>query len=367
MKHLFLSIYFAAFACCANAFSPYIKKIYDYSPAPGQFINLLPEYEEGDTQADMQAKCLEYIGGTSKGAAVSLGAWGGYIIFGFDHPIINSGNDYDFKVYGNTFANEVSAGRGSAEPGIVMVSYDANNNGVPDDEWYQLKGSEYGNADTFSQMSITYHSPLSNRPLAADPDPDDKGVCDRSYIPWSSNYPQSPNGYIQRVTFHTQPYWPQWIKADSLSFSGTRLPSNVVKMDNGQYQARFFDWGYADNQPDELNPGFKISDAVDANGNMVNLYKIHFVKVYTAVCQTCGSLGEGSTEITGAEDLHPDMYDNVAALFNDTTKASIYNIQGQLIDSYSNPEEKNNILSRIPAGIYIIKTSNSVDKIYNAH
>ena len=33
--------------------SPYIAKVFDYMPAPGQFVNKLPEYEEGDTHSDM--------------------------------------------------------------------------------------------------------------------------------------------------------------------------------------------------------------------------------------------------------------------------------------------------------------------------
>ena len=28
---------------------PYITKIYDFCPAPGQFVNELPEWYEGDT------------------------------------------------------------------------------------------------------------------------------------------------------------------------------------------------------------------------------------------------------------------------------------------------------------------------------
>ena len=33
-------------------FSPYISKVYEYCPAPGQFINTMPEYADGDTYAD---------------------------------------------------------------------------------------------------------------------------------------------------------------------------------------------------------------------------------------------------------------------------------------------------------------------------
>ena len=33
------------------AYSPYIAKVLEYNPAPGQFVNTMPEYEEGDTYA----------------------------------------------------------------------------------------------------------------------------------------------------------------------------------------------------------------------------------------------------------------------------------------------------------------------------
>jgi hypothetical protein len=64
-------------------------------------------------------------------------------------------------------------------------------------------------------------------------------------------------------------------------------------------------WGYADNQPNtDARSGFSIEWAVDADGHPVALPGIHFVKVCTGVNQYCGWLGETSTEIAGAEDLH---------------------------------------------------------------
>ena len=54
------------------------------------------------------------------------------------------------------------------------------------------------------------------------------------------------------------------------------------------------------------NPGFKIDWAVDDEGNPVELKQIDFVKVYNAMLQDCGWLGETSTEVAGAIDLHPD-------------------------------------------------------------
>ena len=46
--------------------------------------------------------------------------------------------------------------------------------------------------------------------------------------------------------------------------------------------------------------------AIDDDGNPVKLASIDFVKVYTAMNQWCGWVGETSTEVAGAIDLHPD-------------------------------------------------------------
>ncbi|MDE7338407.1 MAG: cell surface protein, partial [Bacteroidales bacterium] len=70
------------------AYSPYIARVYEYRPAPGQFVNLMPVYENGDTYADMLKKTEESIGGTND-VMISLGAYGGYVTFGFDHSVVN--------------------------------------------------------------------------------------------------------------------------------------------------------------------------------------------------------------------------------------------------------------------------------------
>ena len=41
--------------------TPYITKVIEFKPAPGQFTNELPEYEEGDTEETMRAKAEEYL------------------------------------------------------------------------------------------------------------------------------------------------------------------------------------------------------------------------------------------------------------------------------------------------------------------
>ncbi|MDE6009186.1 MAG: cell surface protein, partial [Muribaculaceae bacterium] len=46
-------------------YSPYISRVYEYCPAPGQFVNEMPRYEEGDTYADILKKAEESISGTN--------------------------------------------------------------------------------------------------------------------------------------------------------------------------------------------------------------------------------------------------------------------------------------------------------------
>ena len=108
--------------------------------------------------------------------------------------------------------------------------------------------------------------------------------------------------------YHTQDYYPKWIDEDELTFSGTLLPDNGKDESGfGSYFVLYsFDWGYADNHPNEKKDliSFNIEWAVDSEGNPVHLPGIDFVRVYTGVNQYCGWLGETSTEISHARDLH---------------------------------------------------------------
>lgn len=292
--------------------SPYISKVYEYLPAPGQFTNNLPEYEAGDNAQTMANKAGEYLVGQENGSLVSLGSWGGYIVVGFDHTIQNVAGDYDFKIYGNAFyasSNpnpDASRYGGSCEPGIVMVSRDENHNGLPDDAWYELAGSEYHSAATRKNYQLTYYKPAADK--VATPHPANPSLSDTSYIFWKDNQGQS--GYVEKNIYHTQNYFPNWIASDSVAFSGTRLADNGVdESGTGSYYVLYaYDWGYADNHPNASDKcRFKIDWAVDAAGNSVALSGIDFIKVYTGVLQMNGWIGECSTEISGITDLHPEM------------------------------------------------------------
>ncbi len=305
---LFLLSLCISISAFAQNKSPYISKVFDFRPAPGQFINKLPEYEAGDTHEDMIRKVEECIVGDEK-ILVSLGGYGGYVLFGFDHMIENVPGKYDFRILGNAFyanANpnpDAPKEGGSCEPGIVMVSYDANENGLPDDPWYELAGSEYHKPETVKKYQLTYYKPDENK--VRTPNPGYPFLNDTSYIKWTSN--QGNSGYVARNTFHSQSYYPLWLNDETITFEGTKLADNYIdESGTGSYYVQYaYRWGYADNHPNTNDRScFDINWAVDEDGNLVKLPGIHFVKVFTGVNQYCGWLGETSTEIMGAEDLH---------------------------------------------------------------
>lgn len=283
-------------------YSPYISKVYEYCPAPGQFINVMPECKAGETYDDVLKRVEESISGTND-VLVSLGGFGGYVTFGFDHTVMNRHGDKDFSIHGNCFYEQTGSDRkgGSAEPGIVMVSFDTNCNGKPDDEWYELAGSEYSNPATLHNYAITYRRPDPEREVISQ-----GNLTDVNYIGWYDS--EGIESFMSKNSFHRQEYYPLWIESEALTFSGTRLPDNGVDAyGNGTYYILYcYDWGYADNHPNEYQDlnSFDISWAVDGDGLPVVLPGIDFVRVYTGVNQQCGWTGETSTEICRATDLH---------------------------------------------------------------
>lgn len=269
-----------------HAQSAYINKVYEYNPAPGQFINTLPAYEDGDSEADMIRKVEEKIvGQVGSTNYVCLGAWGGYVTFGFDHPLVNVPGENDLLVYGNAFKSgdpQDGVQFGSSEPGVIYVSRDVNGNGLPDDPWYEIAGSMAEEANRNYQITYTNAGATEN-------------------IPWQDNL--GATGSIARNMFHQQPYFPLWLTKSTLSFSGTLLPSNL----NEANRAFMFDYGYADNWPnDDERAKINLDWAIDADGHPANLTYVDFVRVQTGVLVDWGVSGEMSTEVCGAEDLHPE-------------------------------------------------------------
>jgi len=292
--------------------SPYITKVFDFLPAVGQYTNVLPKYNEGDTQEDMNKKVLAAIGNNKRGM-ISLGGFGGYVVVGFDHTIQNIKGKRDFRVLGNPFYSDSQSSNsliinGQFEPGIIMVAYDKNKNGIPDDdEWYEIAGSAHidpkqepwyqiavdnkNNVNLYKDYEITYYKPDESAPKA-------------QYVKWEDN--QGNTGFKVKNIYHKQSYYPQWVNRDRLTFKGTCLPQNgVVGTGSTRSTTYQFRYGYADNELDSKdNSAIDIDWAVDRKGEKVNLPGVDFIKIYTGVNQEVGALGEISTEVMGVNDLH---------------------------------------------------------------
>ena len=279
------------------------NKVFDYTPAPGQFINELKTGGFDGTQTTMEAAIAYAEKRLNDKNWVSLGGFGGYIIVGFDHSINNSGG-YDISILGNSFS-------GSSEPGIVWVMQDENGNGLPDDTWYELAGSETGKATTIQNYEVTYYRPMGTM----------------MPVQWTDNLGNYGEvDYLKQ--FHRQDYYyPLWIEEDSYTLTGTCLePRNYDASGNGSYWVnKEYDWGYADNfspidrltDEDNASAGananhFKISNAIDFECEPIHLEYIDFVKVQVGVNAKSGWLGELSTEVCGFYDYNMQKNETVS-------------------------------------------------------
>ena len=296
--------------------NPLVSKIIEFLPAPGQFTNSGGSFND--------ASCL--IGkGSSSGSTsvpqadglVSLGGFGGYVIVGFDQPVMNDPrNPYgvDFSIGGNAF---VASYKGVwTEPGAVMVSRDDNGNGLADDEWYELAGSDYWFSTSHRNIKMTYTDPAYNT---------------RYTVPWTTDNGMA--GALLTNQFHQQPYFPdpaiypaaaEHMTDGTLTYGGTLIRSSLDKRVPSYIEFyRCPAFGYCDNKTNNadltiaMNPyyddergkstnGFDISWAVDKDGNYVDLDHIDFVKIYTAGSVNAGWLGEWSTEVTGVGITTPE-------------------------------------------------------------
>lgn len=239
----------------------YATTMFEFLPAPGQNTN-------NNLGTIAAAKSLE-----GKEGFVSLGAWGGYIVMGFDHTVINETDKDDIIIYGNPQFN-------FAEPGVVWVMQDKNGNGKPDDTWYEIKGSEYGKPGYVRDYEITYTKPATG-----------------GNVSWRDNKGNTGTVNIANTSFQA---YPSWVTTNEYTLKGTLLPSTGIKM-GGLVTSDPFAFGYADN----IVGGDKIDIAlaIDKDGKPVSLGGIDFIKIQTGIQANLGMLGELSTEVMGIADL----------------------------------------------------------------
>lgn len=362
-------------------------RILDYSPAPGQFIDYTQFLEPGQPAHELSAgqvcrKLDSLYRESSFMYIVSLGGFGGSITLQLDKPVPNR-EGADFKVLGNAFYDAAHTPQlsdtpgGSSEPGIVWVSRDENGNGIADDPWYEIAGSEHHHPQTVSDYALTYYFD------PAEPSAD---------IAYKSN--TGDTGYIFRISAHTQEtYFPLWLSSDSLTFRGRKLPPNARLIENNgrkQWLMLCYPYGYADNQPNSSPAcGIDLDWAVDANGTPVALEQIDFIKVVCATNQQPDpGIGEISTEFAGIMALHTDhtglepvengtgmkvfpnpCQDRIRVLLPTTTQAEwLYalDLSGRCLLRLCVPAAQNGIeleTSRWQPGIYLLRFAGKTAKL----
>ena len=78
-------------------------RVFEYLPAPGLWVS---GYMYGPlfTATTMAEACAYVQSRFDINYMISLGAWGGYVVAGFDHSVDNSGGGVDLAIRGNPYS-----------------------------------------------------------------------------------------------------------------------------------------------------------------------------------------------------------------------------------------------------------------------
>jgi hypothetical protein len=176
-----------------------------------------------------------------------------------------------YQIRGNPFF-------GWSEPGVVWMQEDRNNNGVPDEMWYELVGEQEGPRVT-RRYALTYM--LVGR-----------YVLSFSHYAWVDC--KGRRGILKGVKS----------AEDRATYTGTLLN------DNGKIAGASVGpggWGYVDSWSSHTDwDYFYPSNAIRADGSPANLDAVRFIKVHTGLFMYGDVFGENSTEIQFADFL-PDQ------------------------------------------------------------
>ena len=284
----------------AANYNPYITRIFDFDPAPGMFANDL--YKDGHTKEDVMRIALGRINETSVGYPLDLGGFGGSVVVGFDHTVVNIEGKKDFRVYGGDVTNPLVPKANPPAPGLIYVAYDKNKNGKPDeDEWYEIIGSQRNKENTIKDFKITYHKKAAGESLVSTGprDPFD----DREHIFCENN--QGEIFYLAKPRIKKQ-FYPAWATQNTLVYEGMKLDVGFAPLRPNQttlFNSTPPEWGYVN----AINSEIDIDWAVDKSGNKANLPGIDFIKVVNCVSEPMGLCQQQSSMATvfaGAGDLH---------------------------------------------------------------
>lgn len=295
--------------------SPFVVTVLEFAPAPGQFVNH-PAFSDPKRAIGPPSG-----GGTSapnNTSVVSLGGFGGSIVLGFDHTIVDDAlNPFgmDAIVFGNAYWVGGNANRHWAECATIEISLDQNENGLADDTWYLIPGSHI--TDPTSQFVIEQW----------DDDIDDKSLPpdDELWIPagdsgtWETEAFMLPGAVFgSPVVTNPQSGGPIEGVFGYAEYSPTLILGDVnadnVIDDPFIPPEKFY------TVPDDplrvgMTPGsgggdaFDIAWAIDPiTGDAAELPGFDFIRLTSAVNSVSPLLGEKSAEIDAVADVAPDPF-----------------------------------------------------------
>jgi hypothetical protein len=222
------------------------------SLTPGTFPSLTKHFSPGQFTE------------SGTGAGWSLGSFGGYLIAKVNHKA-------QYTIIGNPFGTW-------EEPGVIWVQEDNNNNGLPDEMWYEL--------NVGSRPDVTRRYSLKYFKYGDGSMTNEYGQIIRD-IYWVDNAGRT--GTISGG-------WPhRWGVSNAngawVTYTGTLLGVAGDTKLGLQYI------NYWDNCVDTFQTVFPVSAAIASNGNAVSLTNVRFLKVHTGVLSFGSALGEVSTEV----------------------------------------------------------------------
>lgn len=311
-----------AWLVMARAQSPFATAVIDFTPAPGQFVNV-SQFNDPSRALGPPVGGGTYNPDNSK--LVSIGGFGGTITLAFDHTVMDDARNpcgLDAIVFGNAFWAGDDSNRHWAECGVIEISRDVNANGQADDPWYLIPGSHI--TDPAGQWETqTWDDDIED--LTYPPYPVDPSFPYQNWIPpgcsgvWDTQgyrlppdvfdvvILENPNGLdaTEEGIFAYADYNPVLIlgdlDADNVVDDPETLPEDFYTVPDDPLEVG-------------ITPGsgggdaFDIAWAIDpATGEPANLEGFDFIRITNGVNFVTPLLGEISPEIGAVADVAPGL------------------------------------------------------------
>ncbi|MBL1218505.1 MAG: hypothetical protein D8M59_13565 [Planctomycetes bacterium] len=259
--------------------SPFATKVLDYLPGEGLYVN--------DPNFNDPARALGApIGGGTLLAdstkLVTLGGFGGSITLGFDHTVADDPANHlglDCIIFGNgVWIGQNPLSRWS-EAAVIEISLDTNGNGLADDLWYLIPGSDI--SDPINQQRNGFYL-LPDDPYAQPPLDNPNGDGFEAWWGYADLAPVLKRGDLDGDNSVDNP----WVSNESFY----TVPDDplTVGVDAGSGGGDAFD----------------IAWAVDPlTGQPADLPGFDFIRITSAVWSFDNWFGEVSAEIGGVADV----------------------------------------------------------------